>query len=86
MNIRVGCCVKLNDRRIGRVREKTSTGLWKVRVKRFTSDTHQFLYLKRNEMKVVKCPQGWMSIDGYNRYVKKTLAKMKERLRKIKKE
>jgi hypothetical protein len=40
MNIRRGYCVKLKDGRIGRIREKGETGLWKVRVKRTTSNTH----------------------------------------------
>jgi hypothetical protein len=75
MSVTSGCCVKLKDGRIGRVREFKS-GLWKIRVKRFTSNTHQFVYLKRSDIKIVKCPDGWMSVNGYNNYVRKTLKKM----------
>lgn len=32
-----------------------------------------------DELALVDCPKGWMSPDGYNRYLDVTLAKMKER-------
>ncbi len=34
MQIKPGCCVKLPDGRIGRVRDKNKYGMWRVRVKR----------------------------------------------------
>ena len=81
MKIKLGFCVKIPDGRIGRVREKQSSGLWKIRVKRFTSNSHQFLYFKEKKLKIIPCPNGWMSVDGYNRYLKITLSKMKKRLK-----
>ncbi|VBB17565.1 hypothetical protein YASMINEVIRUS_27 [Yasminevirus sp. GU-2018] len=78
-SIKPGSCVKLKDGRIGRVRDKNSSGLWRVRVKRLTSDTHQFLYFKQSELRVIACPKGWMSVNGYNKYLDKTLKKMKDR-------
>jgi hypothetical protein len=77
--IKPGDCVRIPDGRVGRVRE-SSKGKYKVRVRRKTSETHQFLDLSRKELDVVDCPQGWMSPAGYNRYLRKTLAKMRERL------
>lgn len=79
MSIRPGVCVRIPDKRIGRVRDKNKNGEWRVRVKRTTSESHQFLYFKPNQLKVIMCPKGWMSIEGYNSYVKKTLSKMKQR-------
>lgn len=73
-----GVCVKLPDKRIGRIRDKVNK-LWRVRVKRTTSETHQFLYFKSKDLKIVPTPKGWMSVSGYNNYVKKTIAKMKKR-------
>ena len=78
MPLAIGACVKIPDGRIGRVREYNNK-LWKVRVKRNTSDSHTFMYFTTSELRVVKCPDGWMSVDGYNNYVKKTLKKMRER-------
>lgn len=74
----IGGCVKIPDGRIGRIREKVSNQ-YKVRVRRKTGISHQFLFFKRNELKPVTCPKGWMSVEGYNCYLKKTLAKMKKR-------
>lgn len=79
-SIVIGDCVKIPDGRIGRVREKIDRQ-YKVRVRRKTSASHQFLFFDKDELAVVDCPKGWMSVDGYNRYLKKTLAKMKERKR-----
>jgi len=80
MTISQGICVKIPDGRIGRVREfDKQKKKWKVRVKRSTSNTHQFLYFTKVELTVVSCPSGWMSVDGYNNYVKITLQKMKQR-------
>jgi hypothetical protein len=77
--ILLGDCVKIPDGRIGRVRAKKGT-LWEIRVKRITSDTHMFILYKSSELKVVDCPIGWMSRNGYNNYLKKTLKKMSKRL------
>lgn len=74
----MGGCVKIPDGRIGRVRKK-SGAQYVVRVRRKTSMTHQFLKFSAVQLKPVKCPKGWMSTAGYNRYLKATLAKMKSR-------
>ena len=80
----VGDCVRVPDGRIGRVRAVES-GRYRVRVQRRTSKTHQFLLLRASEMSRVACPPGWMSPDGYRRYLKPTLAKMRQRQRAAKK-
>jgi hypothetical protein len=80
-NIHKGDCVKVPDGRIGRVREVKGEA-YRIRLKRETSDTHQFVTYSGNELKKVDCPKGWMSPEGYNRYLTKTLAKMKERQKK----
>lgn len=77
--IRIGDCVKIPDGRIVRVRERL-TGAYKVRVRSKTSKTHQFLIFPVDQLKLVDCPKGWMSREGYNRYLKITLAKMEKRL------
>ena len=79
MRIRTGDCVRIPDGRIARVRE-TVRGKYKVRVCRKASKTHQFLILPVDRLELVDCPKGWMSCEGYNRYLKITLAKMKERM------
>lgn len=79
--ILMGDCVEIPDGRIGRVRDKVD-GRFKIRVRRKTSDTHQFLIFEKNQLKKVACPPGWMSREGYNRYLKVTLEKMKKRLGK----
>ena len=78
-SIQIGGCVKIPDGRIARVREKKGRKI-KVRVRRNTSTTHQFLTFDAHQLKPVACPKGWMSREGYNRYLKITLAKMKKRL------
>ena len=83
--IRIGDCVRIPDGRIARVRERV-TGKCKVRVRRKTSKTHQFLIFPVDRLKLVDCPRGWMSREGYNRYLKITLAKMKERFAAKKKD
>jgi len=75
---RVGDCVRIPDGRIGRVRE-ASRGKCRVRVRRATSATHQFLMFAAGDLKGVDCPKGWMSPGGYVRYLKVTLAKMRQR-------
>jgi hypothetical protein len=76
----VGECVRVPDGRIGRVRAVQS-GKYRVRVQRATSKTHQFLVLSASELRRLDCPKGWMSPDGYRRYLKPTLAKMRARQR-----
>ncbi len=75
MEIQNGDCVKVPDGRIGRVREEVEGG-FRVRVRRKTSKTHQFLTFPTKELTRVPCPKGWMSPEGYNRYLKATLEKM----------
>ena len=75
---RMGDCVLIPDGRIGRVRE-VSGGKYRVRVRRATSATHQFRTFAAGNLKRVACPKGWMSPAGYVRYLKVTLAKMRQR-------
>ncbi len=74
----VGDCVRIPDGRIGRVREVAGR-TYRVRVRRATSATHQFLMFAAGDLKRVDCPKGWMSPDGYARYLRITLAKMRQR-------
>lgn len=80
----VGDCVRVPDGRIGRVRAIEKGG-YRVRLQRKTSKTHQFMVFRAGELARVACPDGWMSPDGYRRYLKPTLAKQAERLRRAKK-
>jgi hypothetical protein len=73
-----GDCVKIPDGRVGRVRERHGDK-FRVRVRRQTSNSHQFLMFGADELQPVDCPKGWMSPEGYNRYLRVTLAKMRER-------
>jgi hypothetical protein len=75
---RVGDCVRIPEGRIGRVRE-VSGGKYRVRLRRVTSATHQFLVFAAGDLKRVDCSKGWMSPEGYARYLKVTLAKMQQR-------
>jgi len=50
-----------------------------VRVRRTTSETHQFLKFIGDDLERVDSPKGWMSPEGYVRYLDTTLAKMRER-------
>ena len=81
VKIRTGDCVRTPDGRIARVRE-ISAGHCRVRVRRVTGRSHQFLFFPTEELKRVDCPSGWMSPSGYNRYLQVTLAKMRKRLPK----
>jgi hypothetical protein len=74
----VGDCVRIPDGRIGRVREVMGRR-YKVRVQRRTSKTHQFIEFAADDLGRVDCPKGWMSPEGYARYLDATLDKMKER-------
>ena len=58
--IRNGDCVRLPDGRIGRVRVKTGDS-YRVRVRRKTSNTHQFLTFKTRALELVACPKGWLT-------------------------
>jgi hypothetical protein len=74
----VGDCVRTPDGRIGRVRDVVGPR-YRVRVRRKTSATHQFLVLSASNLRKVDCPQGWMSPAGYVRYLEVTLSKMRQR-------
>jgi hypothetical protein len=80
-SFRNGECVRLPDGRIGRVRG-THDSLVKVRVRRQTSNTHEFLMCPQAKLRAASCPKGWMSPDGYRRYLRVTLRKMRERQRR----
>jgi len=75
---KVGDCVRIPDGRTGRVREVEGRR-YKVRVRRKTSQTHQFLTFAAEDLERVDCPKGWMSPEGYVRYLDATLAKMRQR-------
>jgi hypothetical protein len=77
---KVGDCVQIPDGRIGRVREVIGARC-RVRVRRTTSKTHQFLKVLADDLELVDCPKGWMSPEGYLRYLDTTLAKMRDRER-----
>lgn len=76
--IRVGYCVRIPDGRVGRIRD-VSGRKYRVRVRRRTGTTHQFLMFAAKDLKRVACPKGWMSPEGYVRYLTATLAKMRQR-------
>ena len=80
-SIQPGDCVRLPDGRVARVRD-AEDGKWRVRVRRQTTQTHQFLRFSAAELEKVECPKGWMSPAGYNRYLAATLAKMRARQRR----
>jgi hypothetical protein len=72
--------VRLPDGRIGRVRAHSGDEVV-VRVRRKTSRTHQFLRLPARKLRRIDCPDGWMSPEGYARYLRVTLEKMRRRTR-----
>ena len=78
--INAGDCVKIPDGRIARVRDICKNE-YRVRVRRKKSRYHQFLKFTRRELVKVQCPRGWMSPKGYNRYLEKTLIKMKKKMK-----
>lgn len=80
-SIRNGDCVRLPDGRIGRVRGKNGK-VFKIRVRRKTSKTHQFVLLCDRDIRRVDCPKGWMSPNGYRRYLKVTLEKLRQRMQR----
>lgn len=75
---KLGDCAQIPDGRVARVRE-VAGGKCRVRVMRKTSHTHQFLWFPMKDLERVVCPKGWMSEEGYVRYLKATLAKMRKR-------
>jgi len=75
---RLGDCVRLPDGRIGRVRDGSGKA-YPVRVRRAASTTHQFLTFAAKALERADCPKGWMSPEGYARYLVVTLAKMRQR-------
>jgi hypothetical protein len=77
-SVRFGDCVRVPDGRIGRVREAVGDA-YRVRVRRKTSQSHQFLTFAAKDLRRVDCPKGWMSPAGYLRYLRVTLAKMRQR-------
>jgi hypothetical protein len=77
--IRPGDCVVLPGGRVARVREHTDD-TYTVRVRRTTGKSHQFLDVPAADLEKVDCPKGWMSPEGYNRYLKTTLTKQRERM------
>lgn len=78
--IKAGDCVKLLDGRTGRARNSEKSR-YRVRVSRKNSKSHQLLWLTGVEITKIQCPDGWMSPEGYNRYIRKTLSKMKQRIK-----
>ena len=77
--INSGDCVKIPDGRIARVRDNNvSKNEYRVRISK-NSKNHQFLKFAKKELTKVQCPKGWMSPEGYNRYLKAILAKMKKK-------
>jgi hypothetical protein len=77
-SIGAGDCVRIPDGRIGRVRNTVGSA-YRVRVRRKTSQSHQFLMFAAKDLKRVDCPKGWMRPAGYLRYLRVTLAKMRQR-------
>src|SRR5262249_21254512 len=73
-----GDCVRIADGRIGRVRA-ASGATYRVRVRRKSSKAHQFLVLSAAQVEPVDCPRGWMRPAAYLRYLRITLAKMRQR-------
>jgi hypothetical protein len=77
----LGDCVRIPDGRVGRVRERVGKMI-RVRVRRTTSATDQFVLFRAGDLARVQCPAGWMSPAGYVRYLRATLAKMQQRQRR----
>ena len=79
-SISSGDCVRIPDGRIGRVRDITKKE-YIVRVRRKNTKNHEFLKFTIKEVTKMQCPKDWMSPEGYNRYLKQTLSKMKKRMK-----
>jgi len=84
MKVQKGDCVEIPDGRVGRVRD-VSGNSYEIGVRRKTSKSHKFINFAEGDIRQVDCPRGWMSKDGYNRYLRKTLAKMRLRNNSTKK-
>ncbi len=80
-SLKLGDCVVLPDGRIGRVRDVLGKA-YRIRVRRKTSPTHQFVNLAAKDLQRIACPKGWMSPDGFRKYLRVTLAKMRQRTTK----
>ena len=79
--MRNGDCARLPDGRVARVRARLGAA-YRVRVRRQGGMTHQFLVVEAAKLEPVPCPKGWMSPAGYRRYLRATLAKLRERQRR----
>jgi hypothetical protein len=77
-SIQAGDCVRVPDGRIGRVRNAVGNA-YQVRVRRETNQSHQFLIFAAKDLRQINCPKEWMSPTGYLRYLRVTLAKMRQR-------
>lgn len=77
-SFQVGDCVRLPDGRIARVRGRVGAKI-RVRVRRVTSETNQFLLFAPGRLRKSECPAGWMTPPGYRRYLRATLAKQRAR-------
>jgi hypothetical protein len=77
-SLRVGDCVRIPDGRVGRARD-VSGDKYRVRVRRTTCATHQFVLFTTGDLRHVECPKGWMSPEGYTRYLEVTLTKPRQR-------
>jgi hypothetical protein len=77
----VGDCVRIPDGRVGRVRGSGGEKV-RVRVRRRSGKTHHFLLVAASRLSKIRCPSGWMSKEGYVRYLQVTLSKMKARRRR----
>ena len=80
VKIAVGDCVRVPGGRLGRVRARVAAG-WRVRVRRPSGTSNEFLVLRPSQLRPVPTPKGWMSPAGYRRYLKATLAKLRLRRR-----
>jgi hypothetical protein len=78
MNLSLGDIVLIPDGRLARVRGREQEKV-KVRVRRKTSNTHQFLFFSEKALQKTETPPGWMSPEGYRSYLKTTLEKMEQR-------
>jgi hypothetical protein len=66
-SIRSGVCVRLSDGRIGRV-QRAHEGCVDVSTTRRRTGTTEVLELEPREVKVIACPPGRMSPEGYRRF------------------
>jgi hypothetical protein len=80
--LRDGDCVRLPDGRVARVRE-VAGGTVKVRVRTPSGRSDRFESHALGTVEALECPRGWMSPEGYRRYLAETLRKA--RLRRARK-